>query len=58
MKVEEVWSVFTDFIEARSIFETFFGQRVCRRARKPRTTMKGKHRAQIKRSKKDDMKTK
>ena len=40
VKVEEVWSVFTDFIEARSIFETFFGQRVCRRARKPRTTMK------------------
>ena len=45
VKVKEVWSVFSvesleNFIEARSIFETFLGQRVCWRAKEPGTRMK------------------
>ena len=61
MKVREVWNVFSvgsleniNFIGARSIFETFLGQRVCWRAKEPGTRMKAQASCSNKHSEKDE----
>ena len=59
VKVKEVWNVFSvgsleNFIGARSIFETFLGQRLCWRAEEPGTRMKAQASCSNKHSEKDE----